>query len=324
MIGYGTYELTSLEYGIAGLITGISTRFLIQPLDVLKIRFQILPGNLTVIACFPFQSLCMLLFKVQREPTFGKTRGRYHGIVQACSRIYKDEGLMAFWKGHIPAQGLSVVYGVVQFSTFECLTGQALRYPYANENRRVTDIVCGALAGCAAMTSAMPFDVIRTRLVVQNQHKVYDGTLHAIMSIWNSEGFHGFFRGFTPSLVQIAPFIGLQFCLYNAFSNTWERFPDYLESFGPLCCGALAGVISKSAIYPLDVVRHRLQAHGFDRFKKSPWHSMCSTIAVILRDEKVIGLFKGLWPSQLKAACSSGLSFMFYELCLKVMRDLKL
>ncbi|KAK6111567.1 Mitochondrial carrier family protein [Brugia pahangi] len=300
MIGYGTQELTSVEYSEAGLITGVATRFLVQPLDVLKIRFQ-----------------------VQREPTFGKSKGRYHGIFQACSRIYKDEGLVAFWKGHVPAQGLSAVYGIVQFATFEFLTEQATQYPLANENRRITDIICGALAGCGAMVSSLPFDVIRTRLVIQDQHKIYNGMLQAVIFIWNSEGFRGFFRGITPSLIQIAPFIGLQFSLYNALSNSWERLPYYLESFGPLCCGALAGVISKTAVYPLDVVRHRLQAHGFGRFNQSPWHSMHSTIMTILRDEKVAGLFKGLWPSQLKAACSSGLAFTFYEICLKVMQDLK-
>ncbi|VIO87887.1 Uncharacterized protein BM_BM2705 [Brugia malayi] len=173
------------------------------------------------------------------------------------------------------------------------------------------------------MVSSLPFDVIRTRLVIQDQHKIYNGMLQAVIFIWNSEGFRGFFRGITPSLIQIAPFIGLQFSLYNALSNSWERLPYYLESFGSLCCGALAGVISKTAVYPLDVVRHRLQAHGFGRFNQSPWHSMHSTITTILRDEKVAGLFKGLWPSQLKAACSSGLAFTFYEICLKVMQDLK-
>ncbi|VDK86917.1 unnamed protein product [Litomosoides sigmodontis] len=317
MIGYGTRELTSVEYSEAGFITGVATRFLIQPLDVLKIRFQ-----------------------VQREPTFGETKGRYRGIFQACSRIYRDEGLVAFWKGHVPAQGLSAIYGIVQFASFEFLTEQATRYPrmfpqliltaiqkkwvkIANENRRVTDIICGALAGCGATASSLPFDVVRTRLIIQDQHKVYSGTLHAMIFIWNSEGFHGFFRGITPSLIQIAPFIGLQFSLYNAFSTSWRRLPNYLESFGPLCCGALAGVLSKTVVYPLDVVRHRLQAHGFSRFNNLPWYSMYSVIAAILTEEKVTGLFKGLCPSQLKAACSSGLAFMFYEACLRVMHDLK-
>ncbi|CAG9540812.1 unnamed protein product [Cercopithifilaria johnstoni] len=300
MIGYDTRDLTLVEYSEAGFIAGVATRFLIQPLDVLKIRFQ-----------------------VQREPTFGKTKGRYRGIFQACSRIYKDEGLVAFWKGHVPAQGLSAVYGIVQFATFEFLTEQAIHYPLANENRRVTDIICGALAGCGATASSLPFDVIRTRLIIQDQRKVYSGTLHAIIFIWNSEGFRGFYRGITPSLIQIAPFIGLQFSLYNAFSSSWERLPKNLESFGSLCCGALAGVISKTAVYPLDVVRHRLQARGFDRFNHLPWYSMYSTIGSILRDEKITGLFKGLWPSQLKAACSSGLAFMFYEICLRIMHDLK-
>ncbi|KAL3983193.1 Mitochondrial carrier family protein [Acanthocheilonema viteae] len=300
MIGYGTRELTSVEYSEAGFISGIATRFLIQPLDVLKIRFQ-----------------------VQREPTFGKTKGQYRGIFQACSRIYKNEGLVAFWKGHVPAQGLSAVYGIVQFATFEFLTEQAVHYPLANENRRVTDIVCGALAGCGATACSLPFDVIRTRLIIQDQREVYKGTLHAMVFIWKLEGFRGFFRGITPSLIQIAPFIGLQFSLYNALSSSWEKLPNYLESFGPLCCGALAGAVSKTAVYPLDVVRHRLQAHGFGRFNQLPWHSMYSTITATLRDEKVTGLFKGLWPSQLKAACSSGLAFMFYEICLEIMQDLK-
>uniref|UniRef100_A0A1I7VGF1 Mitochondrial thiamine pyrophosphate carrier n=1 Tax=Loa loa TaxID=7209 RepID=A0A1I7VGF1_LOALO len=293
MIGYGTQELTSIEYSAAGLITGIATRFLIQPLDVLKIRFQ-----------------------VQREPTFGKTKGQYHGIFQACSRIYEDEGLVAFWKGHVPAQGLSAIYGIVQFAIFEFLTEQAVRCPLANENRRVTDIICGALAGCGGTAFSLPFDVIRTRLIIQAQHKVHSHGL-----VFRSNRIVQNLK--TRVLHVIFEIIGLQFSLYNVLSVSWERLPDYLESFGPLCCGALAGVISKTVVYPLDVFRHRLQAHGFGCFKQLPWHSMRSTTAAILRDEKVTGLFKGLWPSQLKAACSSGLAFMFYEICLKVMRDLK-
>ena len=34
-------ELSAYEYSEAGLISGIATRGIIQPLDVLKIRFQV-------------------------------------------------------------------------------------------------------------------------------------------------------------------------------------------------------------------------------------------------------------------------------------------
>lgn len=47
MVGYGGGEegngrqLTASDYSQAGLISGIATRCIIQPLDVLKIRFQV-------------------------------------------------------------------------------------------------------------------------------------------------------------------------------------------------------------------------------------------------------------------------------------------
>ena len=34
-------ELSSFEYSEAGLLSGLATRAIIQPLDVLKIRFQV-------------------------------------------------------------------------------------------------------------------------------------------------------------------------------------------------------------------------------------------------------------------------------------------
>lgn len=301
-------DLTASEYSQAGLASGVATRAIIQPLDVLKIRFQL-----------------------QEEPIRGKNSGKYKGVVQSVRLISTEEGLRAFWKGHLPAQGLSAIYGIVQFSSFEWLSKQlgfVLHSASLTPTRSTADFACGSLAGCLAMTAAMPLDVIRTRLVAQgNDGALYRGTWHAIHHIWCKEGFPGYFRGWIPSIIQIAPFTGLQFALYNVFVDLWDNTVHGHDSTRALVSGASAGTVAKTMLYPLDMIRHRLQMNGFHRrgFGRASGYNrgMLRTLAAIVRQESVYGLFKGLWPSQIKAAATSGFAFLFYELFCDVIRKRK-
>lgn len=199
--------------------------------------------------------------------------------------------------------------------------------PADNQSVRSTsDFACGALSGCLAMTAAMPLDVIRTRLVAQKAgHAVYTGTMHAVKHIWEKEGIAGYFRGWVPSVVQIAPFTGMQFALYNCFMDLWP-FNGY-ESAGALFSGAMAGTVAKTVLYPLDMVRHRLQMNGFERagFGKTSNYSqgLFKTIGMVVKNESWYGLFKGLWPSQIKAAANSGCAFLFYEIFCDLIRQNK-
>ncbi|VDM69357.1 unnamed protein product [Strongylus vulgaris] len=201
---------------------------IIQPLDVLKIRFQL-----------------------QEEPIRGRNSGKYKGLIQSIRLIFREEGARSFWKGHVPAQGLSAMYGLVQFSSFEFLSRQVGRRlpPGSASLRSSADFVCGGLSGCLAMTSAMPLDVIRTRLVAQCGNAVYRGTTHAIFYIWKKEGVLGYFRGWTPSIAQIAPFTGLQFALYNLFVDLWPKLVNHHESTGSLVSGAMAGTVAKTVCF---------------------------------------------------------------------------
>lgn len=55
-----------------------------------------------------------LFLQLQVEPISGHHVSKYRSMPQAFFLIYKEEGISALWKGHVPAQFLSVVYGMAQ------------------------------------------------------------------------------------------------------------------------------------------------------------------------------------------------------------------
>ncbi|XP_015927484.1 mitochondrial thiamine pyrophosphate carrier [Parasteatoda tepidariorum] len=295
-----------LDYMTAGAVSGFVTRTLFQPLDVIKIRFQL-----------------------QIEPIDGSRKSKYHGMAHAFKCILKEEGIQALWKGIVPAQFLSTTYGALQFVTFEILTQQAesnLPEKLQHDAKTLINFSCGALAGCVATTGSLPFDVLRTRLVAQGEPKTYRNIFHAAKTMYCTEGFFSFYKGLAPTLVQITPNAGAQFAFYKLFQSLWNYMfktdakpPSMFQSS---FCGAASGTLAKMFIYPLDLIKKRIQVQGFEAARIQfgavrRYTGLIHCATCILKEEGVLGLYKGLWPSVLKAACTTGSHFLYYEETLK-------
>lgn len=117
-------KLRQSDYIIAGAGSGFITRMICQPLDVLKIRFQL-----------------------QVEPITRCNVSKYQSVFHATNLIVQEEGLKALWKGHIPAQLLSISYGISQFWTFEVLTEQATQLNLSPTLSPIVNFAGGAVAG---------------------------------------------------------------------------------------------------------------------------------------------------------------------------------
>ncbi|XP_071965822.1 mitochondrial thiamine pyrophosphate carrier-like isoform X2 [Antedon mediterranea] len=265
MVGFDPNQqrkLTPFDHAAAGAVSGVITRSVAQPLDVLKIRFQL-----------------------QVEPLKFGTGSKYTGVAQAVGKIYQEEGLFALWKGHVAAQGLSVIFGISQFVSFEFLTKNT--YYLLPENltqplyKPVYHFFCGGIAGCVSTCVSQPIDVLRTRLVSQGEPKVYTGIRHAVGMMYQEAGVRTFYKGLTPTLIQLFPYNGLQFGFYSFFKTLWKPVMSKKNEIGAIgsgICGSGAGLCSKIIIYPLDLIKKRLQVIGFEeahperascRFKRS-------------------------------------------------------
>lgn len=204
MVGYDPEAegrvLTNVQVAMAGSLAGLITRALISPVDVIKIRFQLQVERLS-----------------HKDPG-----AKYHSILQATRQILKEEGPTAFWKGHVPAQLLSIGYGAVQFMSFEMLTELAHRAIEPGASKFSLHFFCGGLSACLATLTVQPVDVLRTRLAAQGEPKVYKTLLEAVMTMYRTEGPLAFYRGLHPTLLAIFPYAGFQFAFYNSLKQAYE------------------------------------------------------------------------------------------------------
>ncbi|XP_075701423.1 mitochondrial thiamine pyrophosphate carrier [Rhinoderma darwinii] len=314
MVGYDPglegHLLSATEVATAGSLSGLVTRAAISPLDVIKIRFQL-----------------------QIEDLNGRGKpAKYRGILHAVRLILKEEGLSGFWKGHIPAQFLSVAYGAVQFVSFEVLT-KTIHTSTSLDSRGVAvHFLCGGLAACSATLTVQPLDTLRTRFAAQGEPKVYRTLRHAVVTMYRTESVFAFYRGLCPTLLAVFPYAGLQFSSYNLLQRIWSRLlpnnHDKRDNLRSLLCGSGAGVISKTVTYPLDLFKKRLQVGGFEHARAAfgevrTYQGLVDCACRIQREEGFKGLFKGLSPSLVKAAVSTGLTFFCYEMFCSMLLSMK-
>lgn len=85
-----------------------------------------------------------------------------------------------------------------------------------------------------------------------------------------------------------------------------------------MASGALSGVASTLVIYPLDVLRRRMQLQGLHRSQPGQKKGALNEVLTILRVEGFAGMYRGLTPELCKIVPMVGCTFCVYE----AMRDL--
>ncbi|EIM82114.1 mitochondrial carrier [Stereum hirsutum FP-91666 SS1] len=308
---------------IAGATAGVVSRFCIAPLDVVKIRLQLQTRS-----------------HPQLNP--GDKPPIYRSTLSTFRTILKHEGITAFWKGNIPAEFLYLGYGAVQFTTYRTtssfLTSLTLPLPSS-----ANSLISGSIAGVASTLATYPLDLLRTRFAAQGKQKVYTSLASGIANIYTQEGVKGFFRGLGAGMMSIVPNMGLFFLFYETLhpplvdghpdqrpkSSTHKILTSLIPGSAHASAGLLSSILSKTSIFPLDLIRKRLQvqgptrqlyAHGPIMPRYDDGLGIRGTVKEILRREGVRGLYRGLGISLVKAAPSSAITMWVYEWVMEGLR----
>ncbi|OCK82091.1 mitochondrial thiamine pyrophosphate carrier 1 [Lepidopterella palustris CBS 459.81] len=294
---------------VAGAVAGLVSRFVIAPLDVIKIRLQLQIHSLS-----------------DPVSTLGVDGPIYKGTLGTLKHILREEGLTGLWKGNIPAEAMYLAYGSVQFSayTYVSHTLSGVPPPYKLPDP-ANSFISGALAGACATTSTYPLDLLRTRFAAQGTDRVYASLLGSLRQIATTEGPRGFFRGLGAGVSQIVPYMGLFFASYESLKPVLAN-PALHLPFGSsdAAAGVIASILAKTAVYPLDTTRKRLQVQGPTRsryvHRNIPmYEGVIRTVRNIWKNEGVRGMYRGLTVSLIKAAPASAVTMWTYERVIGIM-----
>ncbi|KAK2594256.1 coenzyme A transporter [Conoideocrella luteorostrata] len=166
---------------------------------------------------------------------------------------------------------------------------------------------------------------------------VAETTAAAANSIVPRKGLVNFYRGFYPTLLGMLPYAGMSFLTHDTVSDllrhpTIAKYttlpkrrsqtsdkPAPLRSWAELTSGGIAGLISQTCSYPLEVIRRRMQVSG----AVGDGHRMRlgETARLIFQERGFRGFFVGLTIGYVKVIPMVAVSFYTYErmkLCLGI------
>lgn len=115
------------------------------------------------------------------------------------------------------------------------------------------------------------------------------------------------------------------------FFMTYELSRQHLSlssGWSDALAGGFAAAAAKAGVFPLDLIRKRLQVQGPTRRKYvhrdiPVYAGIYATARDIVRVEGARGLYKGLWVSLVKAAPLSAVTMWTFERSLKTIRWLE-
>jgi hypothetical protein len=185
-------------------------------------------------------------------------------------------------------------------------------------------LMYGGIASCIGETATMPVDVVKTRLQMDGAggQKLYRGTFHCARALVSSEGLSALFKGLSPALVRQASYGSLRYGLYSPIRNSLGVQPGTPKTEIPIwkkvLAGGLSGALASAAANPTDLIKVRLQTDGQligedGAFRPKRFRGMVHAFLSIIREEGVLGLWKGVGPTVSRASVLAASELSTYD-----------
>jgi len=185
---------------LTGATAGATEAFVVVPFELVKIRLQ-----------------------------DKASAGKYTGMVDAVTKIIKNEGPLALYNGLESTLWRHILWNAGYFG---CIFQVRALLPKAHNNSTQIfyDLTSGAIGGTVGTILNTPMDVVKSR--IQNSPKIagsipkYNWAWPATAIVLREEGFAALYKGFLPKVLRLGPGGGILLVVYTAVIDVFRKFHE--------------------------------------------------------------------------------------------------
>ncbi|KAH0793835.1 hydrogenosomal membrane protein 31 precursor [Histomonas meleagridis] len=266
-------EINKYENLLCGMVTGVVTRTLTSPFDVVKILLQV--------------------------------NSKGGNVKDTIKGLWQQDGIAAFWRGNFAGCLNQGPQSALKFFVLE-----ELRKVFGDHLTGGKRALMGACAGLVSQSVIYPLDFVHTRILLDPVK--YNGIFNSVITILKEEGITAFWSGLAPTIMGAIPFEGSQFYCYDGLCQFYKTKIGKTNEIKPVVncvIGAISGAISQTIAYPFDVVRKRMIA---GKRMGNTETTVAGTFKSIYKNEGVGGFFKGLSVNMVKIIPYAALQYTIF------------
>mmetsp|Transcript_33041 Transcript_33041/g.69542 ORF Transcript_33041/g.69542 Transcript_33041/m.69542 type:complete len:347 (+) Transcript_33041:105-1145(+) len=196
-------------------------------------------------------------------------------------------------------------------------------------NSFTKNAVCGGITGLVSSFIVCPTEHIKTKLQtnhVSNGTSLYRDSFHAAEHTFTNHGIAGLYRGFSATIARQSLGFVVYFGTYDRLkksirkrSSNSQSTTQYGTLLSSVAAGGLAGSLSWAIVYPMDLIKSRIQALPLD-CRKSERSIIHVAREVVQRGHGWRALYRGFGITIMRAFPVNGIIFPTYEFTLSALK----